>query len=85
MSKRLKDYEKRFVKEYTELQERIYKLESLVVRYQRGTLNFVPKCSLHLLAKQLDAMKEYAQTLRERSFVEDIELPEYIVVKIRSN
>lgn len=68
------DYKERFKAEYYQLEARIYKLTGMVSNYEMGTLNFNPSCPLELLTAQLNAMKVYAYTLRERAEIEGIEL-----------
>ena len=68
------DYKERFKAEYYQLDARIYKLTGMVSNYEMGTLDFEPSCPLDLLLAQLDAMKIYAYTLRERAKIEGIEL-----------
>ncbi len=68
------DYKERFVAEYKQLVIRLQKLEIMVFRYKYDLLSFKPVCPLHVLQAQLNAMAEYAQYLRERAVLENIDL-----------
>lgn len=48
----MKDYKIRFINEYKELKEKYDKLHKLLIKYEAGTLNFKPTCSLELLKEQ---------------------------------
>lgn len=49
----MQPWEERFVKEETELRERIKKLRAMLEKHLLGKLDFVPKCPAKLLWKQL--------------------------------
>ena len=68
------DYKDRFKAEYYQLKERYEKLHKMIVRYEAGTLDFTPNCSLELLKKQASCMGQYLYTLEMRAEIEDIEL-----------
>ena len=46
----------------------------MIVKYEAGTLNFIPNCDIELLQSQLDAMDTYLYCLEVRAQVEDIDL-----------
>jgi len=46
----------------------------MLKKYKAGTLTFKPFCSYYLLNGQLKAMEMYAQYLKERAEIENIEL-----------
>ena len=46
------DYKERFKAEYLQAKIRYDKLDTMTVKYEAGTLNFTPSCSLELLKKQ---------------------------------
>lgn len=46
----------------------------MLKKYKAGTLTFKPSCSYDLLNGQLKAMEMYAQYLKERAEIENIEL-----------
>ena len=68
------DWKERFVQEYKELKERYNKLHRMVIKYEAGTLDFTPNCSLELLKEQKMYMGEYLRILEIRSEIEDIDL-----------
>lgn len=66
------DYQKRFIDEYYEVLARYKKLHEIIVRYDAGTLDFKPDCSLELLKRQAKAMGEYLYVLEVRAEIEKI-------------
>lgn len=68
------DWKERFVQEYKELKERYNKLHKMLIKYEAGTLDFTPNCSLELLKEQKRYMGEYLRILEIRSEIEDIDL-----------
>ena len=68
------DWKERFVQEYKELEERYNKLHRMVIKYEAGTLDFTPNCSLELLKEQKMYMGEYLRVLEIRSEIEGIDL-----------
>ena len=68
------DWKERFVQEYKELEERYNKLHRMVIKYEAGTLDFTPNCSLELLKEQKKYMGEYLRVLEIRSEIEGIDL-----------
>ena len=68
------DWKERFVQEYKELEERYNKLHRMVIKYEAGTLDFIPNCSLGLLKEQEMYMGEYLRVLEIRSEIENIDL-----------
>ena len=68
------DWKERFVQEYKELKERYNKLHRMVIKYEAGTLDFTPNCSLGLLKEQEMYMCDYLRILEIRSEIEDIDL-----------
>lgn len=69
-----KDYKERFKAEYWQTKIRYDKLDEMTVKYEAGTLNFEPKCSLELLKEQKKYMGNYIRALRIRAEIEQIEL-----------
>ena len=43
-------------------------------KYEAGTLEFTPKCSIEILTAQHEFMKAYLHILKERADIEGIEL-----------
>ena len=46
----------------------------MIVKYEAGTLNFEPKCSIELLKEQSAAMGKYLYMLEVRATIEGVEL-----------
>lgn len=67
-------WQDRMKKEYRELKERYEKLHRMVTKYEAGTLDFTPNCSIDLLRQQKRHMGEYLHDLEIRAEVEGIEL-----------
>ena len=70
------DYKQRFIAEYVQVKIRYDKLDKLTVKYEAGTLDLTPKCSLELLKEQKKFMGNYIRTLKIRAEIENIDLPE---------
>lgn len=70
------DYKERFKAEYWQIKIRWRKLHRMLVKYEAGTLDFEPSCSLELLKKQAFYMGSYIHILEIRAEVEGIELEE---------
>ena len=68
------DWKERVVQEYKELKERYNKLHKMIIKYEAGTLDFTPNCSLELLKEQKKYMGEYLRVLEIRAEIEDIDL-----------
>jgi hypothetical protein len=68
------DYKERFKAEYHQLKIRYDKLDAMTVKYEAGTLNFTPSCSLELLKEQKMHMGCYLRCLKIRAEIEGIEL-----------
>lgn len=69
-----KDYKERFKAEYLQTKIRYDKLDAMTVKYEAGTLNFTPSCSLEILKEQKKYMGNYIRMLRIRAEIENIEL-----------
>ena len=70
----LTDYEQRMVDEYWQTKERYDKLRRMIVKYEAGTLDFKPKCTVGLLRDQLDTMRHYLEVLEIRAEIENVDL-----------
>lgn len=68
------NWKERVVQEYKELKERYNKLHKMIIKYEAGTLDFTPNCSLGLLKEQEMYMGEYLRVLEIRAEIEDIDL-----------
>ncbi len=71
------EYQDRFVAEYYQTKIRYNKLHKMVIKYEAGTLDFEPKCSLELLTRQASYMGQYLKCLELRAEIEDINLEKY--------
>ena len=68
------DYKEHFKAEYIQTKIRYEKLHRMCIKYEAGTLNFEPACSLELLKEQKAAMGNYLRCLEVRAEIEGIEL-----------
>lgn len=68
------DYKERFRAEYYQTKIRYDKLHKMCIKYEAGTLNFTPTCSLELLQEQKRYMGMYLHKLEVRAEKEGIEL-----------
>lgn len=68
------DYKERFKAEYYQTKIRYEKLNTMIVKYEAGTLEFKPTCPLHILKEQERAMRSYLHNLKVRAIMEHIEL-----------
>lgn len=71
------DYKERFVAEYLQVKIRHKKLQDMCEKYEAGTLDFTPTCSLALLKNQAHYMFMYIACLETRAEVEGIDLRQY--------
>lgn len=67
-------YKDRMREEYLQLKDRYNKLHRMVTKYEAGTLDFTPTCSLDLLKAQKKAMGEYLHCLEIRAEIEKVAL-----------
>lgn len=70
------DYKDRFKAEYFQTKIRYDKLDAMTVKYEAGTLDFTPNCSLELLKEQKSYMGNYIRCLKIRAEIEGIKLQE---------
>lgn len=68
------DYKNRFKAEYWQTKIRYEKLHQMTVKYEAGTLDFAPACSLDLLKEQKAAMGQYLNRMEVRAQIEGIDL-----------
>ena len=68
------DYRERFAAEYYQLETRYIKLNTMVEKWDKGELNFIPTCPRATYDFQLKAMNEYLGILQIRAKIENIEL-----------
>lgn len=70
----MEDWKERFIKEYHELRERFQKLDMMIGKYEKGRLEFEPKCPIDLLKRQRSVMWDYLSILEQRAKIEEIKL-----------
>ena len=70
----MEPWKERMIKEYQELKSRYEKLHRMLVKYECGTLDFEPNCSLELLRRQEYAMVEYLNVLEIRAEIEKVDI-----------
>ena len=68
------DYKERFKAEYWQTKIRYEKLHRMTVKYEAGTLDFEPDCTLDLLLEQKKYMGLYLNRLEVRAAIEKIDL-----------
>ena len=67
-------YQVRFVKEYDDLCTRYMKLNSIINKYEKGTLDFELNCPIEMLKEQAETMWKYIEILWNRSEYEKVDL-----------
>ena len=68
------DYKERFKAEYYQTKIRYEKLHRMCIKYEAGTLDFTPTCSLELLLEQKKHMGQYLHCLEVRAEIEGVTL-----------
>lgn len=68
------NYKERFIAEYYQTKIRYEKLHKMLVKYDAGTLDFEPTCSIEILRSQCSHMGSYLYDLEVRAEIEKIEL-----------
>ncbi len=68
------DYKERFKAEYYQVSIRLEKLETMIKKYDEGTLDFTPTCPIELLRQQADYMNNYKVILEQRATYENVTL-----------
>lgn len=68
------NYKERFAAEYYQTKIRYMKLHKMCIKYEAGTLDFTPTCSLELLKEQKAAMGRYLGCLEVRAQIEGVAL-----------
>nr|DAJ74005.1 MAG TPA: hypothetical protein [Caudoviricetes sp.] len=70
----MNEWQKLFVEEYHELKGRFAKLDEMIQKYERGQLEFEPKCPIDLLKCHRSVMWEYLSVLEQRARIEEVKL-----------
>ena len=68
------DYNERFKAEYYQLMLRFRGLQSILFKWDNGSLSFEPTCPRSIYNIQIDAMANYLAILEARAVMEGIEL-----------
>lgn len=68
------DYKDRFKAEYWQVADRYKKLSVMLVKWDKGELNFTPTCPRSTYNMQIKAMTDYMAVLEIRAVAEGIEL-----------
>lgn len=68
------DYKERFKAEYYQTKIRYDMLHKMIVKYEAGTLEFTPTCSIELFKDQASHMGQYLYDLEVRAQIEGVEL-----------
>lgn len=62
----MNDFKERLKEEHAQLEERVAKLNSFIIKYNMGELDVKLDCPLWLLELQLNAMNTYLTVLKKR-------------------
>jgi hypothetical protein len=66
----MSDYKNRLKEEHAQLEERVSKLNSFILKYYMGEIKVELDCPLWLLELQLNAMNTYLTVLKKRIEIE---------------
>ena len=66
----MNDYKERLKEELAQLEERVSKLNSFILKYYMGEIKVELDCPLWLLELQLNAMNTYLTVLKKRIEIE---------------
>ena len=70
------DYKERFKAEFWQLKHRLNKLNDMLARYNKGTLDYIPDTPILWLKQQAYAMQAYLDALSVRCDYENIDVYE---------
>lgn len=62
----MNDYKERLKEEYAQLEERVAKLNSFIIKYNMGVIDVELDCPLWVLELQLSTMNAYLTVLKKR-------------------
>lgn len=68
------DYKERFKAEYCQVVIRYQKLKAMLVKWDKGELNFTPTCPRSTYDMQIKAMADYIAVLEARAVMENVAL-----------
>lgn len=66
----MSDYKNRLKEEHAQLEERVSKLNSFILKYYMGEIKVELDCPMWLLELQLNAMNTYLTVLKKRIEIE---------------
>ena len=72
-----KDHKERFIAEYLQLKIRYDKLLNMLIKWDKGQLDFKPTCPRNIFTVQINIMYDYLKVLEERAKIENIDLTKY--------
>lgn len=72
-----KDYKERFIAEYLQVKIRYNKLLNMLMKWDKGELEFKPDVPRMFYNKQIVSMNDYIKILEERAKIENIDLTQY--------
>ena len=70
------DYVERFKGEYYFIERKLNRLENMLEKWRKGTLDFEPKTPMPVLEMQAVQMRQYLATLESRAKIEGITFSE---------
>ena len=70
------NYKDRFKAEFWQLKHRLNKLNDMLARYNKGTLDYIPDTPILWLKQQAHAMQDYLDALSVRCDYENIDVAE---------
>ena len=73
------DYKERFIAEYLQVKIRYNKLLNMLMKWDKGELDFKPDVPRMIYNKQILSMKEYLEVLEARAKIEKIDLSKYTI------
>ncbi len=71
------DYKERFIAEYLQVKIRYNKLLSMLMKWDKGKLDFKPSVPRMFYNRQIVSMIDYIKVLEERAKIEKIDLEKY--------
>ena len=77
------DYVERFKGEYYFVERKLNRLENMLEKWRKGTLDFEPKTPMPVLEMQAVQMRQYLATLESRAKIEGITFSHMDGVEIR--
>ena len=74
-----KDYKERFIAEYLQVKIRYNKLLNMLMKWDKGELDFKPSVPRMYYNKQIVSMNDYIKVLEDRAKIEKIDLSKYTI------